>query len=283
VSCRIAWCVAALVAIGGAGCSQFDPPSYVGGFRVLGLKGEPPDVAPGATSTLEALVTAPADDLQWDLCRQVAVATQGETISPDCVSADTAPYLTPLGHGSTVSVTMPPDVTPDQLGAPDSTLGFYLPIRLRARSGGQTITAFYSLRLTTPPLPANQNPQLADIVVSAADGTHTLVDGTPLPVQASDTLTLQASVTPDSYEHYPLVDPVNQTATDTVEQIRFFWFTTAGELAHDITGNDNSGSPQTLTFQKHAPAPGTTIDLWVVARDERGGTDYTHRTLLISP
>jgi hypothetical protein len=36
----------------------------------------------------------------------------------------------------------------------------------------------------------------------------------------------------------------------------------------------------TLKLDKYLPASGTPIDIWVVARDERGGTDALHRTLI---
>ena len=39
------------------------------------------------------------------------------------------------------------------------------------------------------------------------------------------------------------------------------------------TGRNTSGP------QLHLPPSGTAIDLWIVGRDERGGTDYLHRTL----
>lgn len=278
MSYRIGWLLAGLLV---GGCGNFDPSSYVNGLRVLALKGDPPDVPAGGASTVRALIAGSTDELEWALCTRAGVASQGETLSPDCVKQDTAPYLIPLGSGPSVNVSMP-NVGPLDLGLPDSSGGLYVPIRLKARAGGETLTAIYPLRLTLPGLPANHNPTLDAIARVTGDVKERLVEGTPLSVRVSDTLTLRASVLPDDHEHYPLVDPATLVAVDTVESIRFFWFTTAGELAHEVTGNQ-ADPDQTLTFKKHVPAPGTTVDLYVVARDERGGTDYAHRTLLISP
>ncbi|MGZ3441640.1 MAG: hypothetical protein ACXVDD_19100, partial [Polyangia bacterium] len=66
-----------------------------------------------------------------------------------------------------------------------------------------------------------------------------------------------------------------RTATETV---RISWFTTAGSFDNDVTGVAKPDT--TLTLDKHLPAADTLIDLWVVARDERGGIDVKHATLM---
>jgi hypothetical protein len=52
------------------------------------------------------------------------------------------------------------------------------------------------------------------------------------------------------------------------------WFRAA---AHHPSANASDPTID-LRFDLHLPAPGAAIDLYVVARDERGGTDTAHRT-----
>jgi hypothetical protein len=73
-------------------------------------------------------------------------------------------------------------------------------------------------------------------------------------------------------------DPRTTPPRSVTETVRISWYTTAGEFDTDVTGPAKPDT--TLKLDKHQPAPGTTIDLWVVARDDRGGSDVMHRTLL---
>ena len=57
---------------------------------------------------------------------------------------------------------------------------------------------------------------------------------------------------------------------------------TAGSFANQGTGPDQDQT-FTLTDDAHLPRPGTRIDLYAVARDDRGGADWLHRTLVVAP
>ena len=132
------------------GCSAggFDPVTYLGGLRVLGVIADPPEVAPGARSHMTALALDTDTDgtpvmIEWAACTDSPGPV--EDVSPRCLTEAQAPFLTPLGTGPSADVTMP-DIDPTRLGRPDFTDGFYLPIRLRATAGTATLASIYRLR-----------------------------------------------------------------------------------------------------------------------------------------
>jgi hypothetical protein len=56
------------------------------------------------------------------------------------------------------------------------------------------------------------------------------------------------------------------------------WYVSGGRIGGRTTLLDPYTS---FALDQPAPAPGTTIDLWVVARDGRGGADWLHRSLVV--
>ena len=104
--------------------------------------------------------------------------------------------------------------------------------------------------------------------MSALDATA------PMPVRSGGALSLTVTFTPDSAQTYTAAD-----GTVTTESLTTSWFCTAGELSFEKT---SATQPETvLHLDQRLPAAGTQIDLYAVARDERGGTDFAHRTLLL--
>ena len=286
---RAALLLLALVAV--AGCrSNFDPASFVGGLRLLDVKAEPPDIGPGQTSLLSALVVNPgggAPTVTWDACLLTPPPASGQAVNIDCAALDAGADLIAFGVGPSVTATMPA-LDPSKRGLPDATNGFYLPVRARLDADGKTLVALYQLRIflgALSPNPPNQNPTLMGIYqvpsadAGAADQTA-LDDAKPIEVHANDKVALRALVTAASSESYLVFDgdPRTTPPRHVVEKIRVSWFTTAGTFDNDVTGVDKPDT--TLTLDKHLPPSGTTIDLWVVARDERGGSDWLHRTLV---
>src|SRR5215471_15193968 len=81
------------------------PPSFVSGLRVLAIEAEPPDVAPGGTSTVTALAidpAGPAPTASWSRCMRAPLA--GQAVNPDCVTPGAAGAdLVPVGSGLTVT------------------------------------------------------------------------------------------------------------------------------------------------------------------------------------
>ncbi len=267
------------------GCSNnFDPQSYIADLRLIAVTADPPDIPPGATSTLTATWANPggaAPAFAWAACLDPPSPTSGD-INPACAASDMGASFIPLaGSAPTVTVTMP-TLTMTELGLPDPSGGFYLPVRAIMTAGNQELTAFYRLRYffgTLSPNPPNQNPTLMDVYTipeadaGAAEQTTLGPDDAP-DVHAGDKLHLRAVLTPGSQEMY--IDPLQGT-TPITEIVTISWYTTAGTFNHDVTGQAEPDT--TLTFDKHLPSSGSAVQLWIVAQDERGGTNVLQRQL----
>jgi hypothetical protein len=274
------------------GCtSQFDPASFVDKLRLLAVKADAPEIAPGQTTTVTATTADPGGSLPtvtWDACLLPPPPATGEAVNQDCVSLPAGdPDLVHFGDGDSVTATMPM-LSPSMVGLPDQTNGVYLPVRVRLDADGNTLVGMYQLRIFLGPLspnPPNQNPQFTGIFIvpsadAGADDGAPIDATTPAVVSASGEVDLRALVTPESSETYQVYDgdPRTTPPRSVTEAVRISWYTTAGEFSNDVTGVEKPDT--TLKFDKHAPAPGTTIDLWAVARDDRGGSDVIHRQLL---
>jgi hypothetical protein len=284
VALALAVVATALAAALAAGCkNEFERASYIGGLRVLAIKAEPPEVPPGGSTHLEALVVDPvttAIEATWTACPQPSAGGSGATVDVACLDPDGGVPRTPLGTGLTATATMPM-VTPEALGPPDVTGGYYLPLVLDTAAAGETVQAVYLLRygLGGPP---NHNPHLNALQIVRPDGTFEDTDEAhPSTVAVGATVVLHATVTADSIEDYEAPDFAGGTHTVT-ETLRVSWFATGGRL---ISGNTPSGAAYTwLVLDTHLPNPpsgGAPVDLYLVVRDERGGLDWAHRRFLL--
>jgi hypothetical protein len=280
-----------------AGCSPgFDPASYVSPsqLRVLGVIADPPQAAPGQTSTLTAIAPELSDGTpityEWAICTQPPPPGTSN-VDSQCLTKDTASFLLPVAsNGPTAQVTMPADETMARLGVPDVTGGFYLPVRVRAHAGAQRVDTIYGLRLKFPMLPDNANPTIMSMAevdephdASPMVTTELATDPqNPTPVAARSEITLRLLLTADSYESYPRIQgiPPNLMITMATEQPRFLWYADAGVLTQDTTGQAQPDTVLKLD-DKHAPAPGSVIRVWAVVHDDRGGTAYTERFLVV--
>jgi hypothetical protein len=300
------------------GCGpSFDPASLVAGLRVLAVKAEPPELAPGETATLTPLIVdtrgldAGTPRVSWSLCLQAPLP--GSAVSNDCLSTDlgASDIVTQLGEGPTMQVTMP-NVTQAQLGVPDSTGGVYLPVIMRVTDGVESVATVYRLRYTakiatpffTGPLqPPNHNPKIEDILVSYGnDGGVAHLD--EIKINAKDRIAMRASMSADSAEVYPRIEgeiklpdggisldggikffdggidigPIH--LVEVTETLRVSWFTNIGRFVPDVTGEAGKLDAE-LRLDKYLVAPPADIDLYIVVRDDRGGTDFTTRKLLL--
>jgi hypothetical protein len=280
------------------GCSgDFDPASYLapGSLRILGIVADPPEVAPGETSTLTVItpdLPAPVS-YEWVVCTQPP-PPGSSSVDPLCLEADMGSFLVPVdGSGPSAQVTMPATASPQTLGVPDVSGGFYVPVRVRARMGDQTLDAVYGLRLALRGiLPANHNPTVAAaaLVDEPLDASPMMVTelstdpSAPTPVAAGTQPTLRVALTPDSFEVYPQLTgaPPDTTITMATEQPRFFWYADAGLFTEDTTGSANPDTKLQLDdANHHRPVPGDRISVIVVIHDDRAGTTFTRRYLIV--
>ena len=91
--------------------------------------------------------------------------------NPDCVTNPQAPYLEPIGEGTTVTATMPADVTPESLGQPDASGGVYLTLVANVTVGAESFAGVYRLRLGLP-ADGNQNPVQAGVLAVDVGGVR---------------------------------------------------------------------------------------------------------------
>lgn len=260
----------AIVMLLGACNKSFTPADHVEGLRVLAIKAEPPEAAPGAMTTLTALAvdtSGAAISVDWAACTEAAIPGTG-IVNPDCLQKDTAAFLAELGAGTPLAATVPM-IDPNIFAPPDASGGLYLPIRARVSTSGDRIDVIYQMRFGQSTMP-NHNPTLASVEVVAADGTTAPLDeATPLAVSSGQAITVRATFTPESVETY------TGQGKMLTEQLRVSWFATGGTFSEPVTGIPK---PDTVwTAVDPLPTSGSIIDVWVVGRDERGGTDFVHR------
>lgn len=257
--------LALVVALAGCG-ADFPNAALVDGLRLLGVQAEPPEAAPGQTVQLHAWVVDPsgaAIAVSWSACL-LPPGGDGQ-LDPACITGDADKVA--LGDGSDPVVVVP-DVDRAAFGPPDPTGGVYLPIVLRVTAAGGAVDGVYLLRLlgTEPP---NHNPRIGEV--------YPLDPTTAQPVHAGDALALHPTFSGDSAELYDVPQP-DGTLRSTKEIMTAQWFSTAGTFQDETSGSDVF---EKFTLDRHLPPAGSTIDIWIVGHDERGGTTLAHRALLL--
>ena len=258
--------VAAVALLGLAGCNQPLPDrALVTTLRVLGVRAEPPEAAPGTTVHFDALVADPKGNGRvlkraWAICNpgQGGVGTCGNP-------ANTAV----LGSGLTADWTVPADAL-SGLSATDAEMGrdVYVVLGVEFDDGtGQTDrsdhdVAFKRIRLSTNADP-NRNPKIDSLFVEKSPAATQ-------PVASGATLAIDAAPSADSRQKWS-----SPNGTSGEEDARFTWLITAGSLDSDVTYADGP----TVTNAWHTPGGSGDLTLWVVLRDGRGGIDWATRTV----
>ena len=251
--------------------------------RVLAIVSEPPEVLPGAATTVTALVGGPdgtiAADPAWSLCAAPKPPTEDNGVAVGCVEDQ----VVPIGDGASLPATIPTDACrtfgPDVISMgfrprpPDATGGYFQPIRadvpaLDIAFGFTRITC----NLANAPgdiaqtfhldYVANTNPTLEPLVIAGVPGTTSVASDT--------TVTLAATWPDDAVESYLYFDPDAQVLVTRRESMRLSWFATGGELAVDASAVGEGDPARSVTTTWHTPPAGTAT-LWLVLRDSRGG------------
>jgi hypothetical protein len=301
---RAPWICSILHVLVGCAPAPGPPPSIVTDVRILALRGDPAEAAPGAAVTVAALVVSPdgtvdAPAVDWARCDAPKPLGENNVVAADCLGDDVAP----LGTGPQVALAIPGDVcakfgpdTPQPKEGepplrprdPDVTGGFYQPIRgilPAAAASGADLVALALERVTCnlagaptdvaadfrARYQANRNPDLLD--VGGAGG----------PVAPGAKVVLDPRWSDDSAETFPLYDPVTRTLSDRRETLRLSFYATAGAFAHDRTGFSADDSSVTGANEWTAPSEPSTVHLWAVLRDSRGGVDWLSFALEVAP
>jgi hypothetical protein len=80
-------------------------------------------------------------------------------------------------------------------------------------------------------------------------------------------------------ERYVNFDLATQSVVDQREGIHVSWYASAGRFDQDRTGNAGSDDATTSDDGWAPPTQATTVDLWVVLRDDRGGIGWAEYVL----
>jgi hypothetical protein len=265
--------LASATALAVSGCAtDFLPESYLDGLRVLAIVSDPTELGPGEAVTLAPTVySLPADPVTstaWSFCPLTLGSPSGYACALPACEVPLVP-----GPGGTVTqdptalaldclarlgTTPPPGFVPGEVPETIETV-----FRLRVESAsGDVREAVKRVLLHTRGAPASRNrpPVIAGVELDGAAATPGAVAAT-IPPGSKARLTVR--VDPASVDSY--LDGNGRTVVETVV---VGFFSTAGRL------DDERGSApvaETFLVAKELEAGQTEAQVWVVARDLRGG------------
>jgi hypothetical protein len=285
-----------------AGCNNgFQKESIVVDLRVLALRSDPAevvvDVNPADLASVElpdVVVTALIGDPQGPRPLAYTLTACPMTDSRRCDDAS-APKVKFADMTTDDAEAMPPtgtlhvDVALLQAAlAADTFHGLGgIPVQVELAIGpvgGGADAAVYAEKFVTyaARIPAgrtaNRNPTIAELL---ADDTP-FDPMSPLSVAAGQRVTLEPKEPDGVRETYatPTLDGGERTFT---ENMRYSWLATAGSFSDEHTGGpvDAFGNQPLLRTHFTAPPEPGPVKIWVVQRDERGGTYWTERVVMV--
>jgi hypothetical protein len=246
--------------------------------RVLAIVSEPPEVLPGATVAVTALIADPTGTLAeapaWSLCDAPKPPTEDNAVADGCVQDEVTPIADPAMTAIPMDAceTYGPDVETAGFRPrdPDSTGGYYQPVRAQLPD---VDLAFGFTRITcdlaNAPGDLSHQYQIEYVANANPILEPPVLDVDPTAIAAGADVAITASW--PSVESYLYYDPVTETLVTRRESMRLSWFTTAGEFPVDASAVDEADPAQSVTTTWHAPATPGTAWLWLVLRDSRGG------------
>lgn len=264
--------------LGVASCSEDLPPqSLVDKFRVLGVRADLPEISPGETVRVDALLADPSGEGRavsylWAACVLGPAANTDDCMDPDAGGI--------IGLGFTPEFSFVAPAIPDGEDSAQVLVvllvcaggTFALPAvdggevsGFPECQGGDGATAYK--RVTVRDIvERNHNPRFADVAI---EGTSFGSEPLELPACAEGECrewTLTAAVTPESVETF--IEIAFGEPVERQEAVYVSWFATAGTFERIRSGVDN------LEVGWTPPAGPATVDLWFVLHDGRGGTDW---------
>ncbi len=296
------------------GCFDFNVEQEVTDLRVLAVQVEPPEVF--VDSAAPGLVVGVRTDPQPVQVRVLAVnpASDAELrysvvacVHDDTLRCDEQPHTTvPVAEGSARPDGFEFDFAPTaaQLNAwqpDDQFLGFgglYVTLSIRVDQPGEPTV--WAAKLVTynspnvlpgagqdppPPKTPNRNPELTALKIA---GTPTIERG-PIEVGRGDEVLLEPifheGATVEEYVVPLFPDPETRTLGGyrvLTEAISFDFYATAGGFdAGTLRTRDVTGDAEELEATWTAPDEVGEQRLWVVVRDDRGGTSWVERVFAV--
>lgn len=274
--------------------------ALVADTRLLAVRAEPPESAPGGPVHYTALVAGPTGTqtdaaILWSFCSSPAQPGEDSPVSSACLQVAPDPVAT----GNGVDLVTPANAcrnfgplgVPAQAGqpatqpnAPDATGGYRQPVqlvlngdlsfafeRLSCAPAGVSLDLAQAFRATYT---ANQNPRLLGLAAEA--------DGAPVDdggVAVGAAVSIIPTWTAESWESYVMLDPVDNALATRAETLWLAWFVTGGALDSDFTVPPASTTSASNRWQ--APGQGGTFYVWAVLHDDRGGIDFAELPIVV--
>jgi hypothetical protein len=275
--------------------------SLVTSTRILAVRADPAEAAPGASVTFTAFVagsggTVTSAGIDWSFCTAPKPLTEDNVVSNACLDSSS---LVAAGVGPTATAMTPSDgcsvFGPDIASTgfrprdPDGTGGYYQPLRADlARADSAFELARIHCDLANADAAAasafaaayqlNTNPQLLPLTATVA-GAPTALTGIPSGAR----VTLEASWPDASAETFAYFDAATQGVTVQRESMQVAWYSSGGALDTESTGRASGDSVTTSDDGWSAPSVAGTVHLWIVLRDSRGGVDFAEYDLVVGP
>jgi hypothetical protein len=304
-----------LIVVALVGCKPDlgSPASLITGLRILGVKTEPPEVAPGMPVKTDLLVVDPSGRMSpsamWALCLAHKPPAENNVVANDC--SQQGKQLEPIAEsGPRITVTIPPnacalngpDTPPTKMGEPpvrardaDVTGGYYQPFEVKVAAANAFVLERISCNLPNVAVEVakdfqmryqtNTNPAFLKLLVGGLDLPAVTQGASPATVHVTpgQSVGFEAFWTPESRENFPVYDLASQMIVDRTEQLTVSWFATAGEFDRDQTGTTEGDKASSITNLWVAPPVAGPVHLWIVLRDNRGGLDFREYLLTVGP
>ena len=302
--CHLLGSLCALAAL--SACAEPDFPEYneLEGFRVLALRATPPDLVPGDSTMLDALLYDEGRSVtrRWSLCPWPSDPSSGYPCLVDqalwddawaTAGLEAAPALTLGEEGGTLlalvddraglqrvcrellvrlgeAATLPPDC--------DGTWNWT--IRLAASTDDDAVDAILELPVLLQRAPErNQNPVIDGLTAGNVrfDASDPARDQVPL--ERDSKVPLRLLIAPDQSETYTPPRAVGESTSNLLprsEALLFTWFVAAGETSRmRSTFREGLESLRKASENSwHTPKSGRGADWIIVVRDNRGGVDF---------
>jgi hypothetical protein len=263
--------------------------------RIVAVRAEPAEAAPGSTVTFTALVAAPgggiaAPPIVWSFCSAPKPLTDDDVVSNACLDSSS---LVGAGRGVATTTATPSNgcssFGPDAPAGgfrpqdPDITGGYYQPLRVDL-TGAPTAFDLARIRCDLANAGATAAARFAAAYVNN-DNPHLLPltanGGAIASVAAGARVILQAAWPAADAETYAYFDPASQSVTTKREAMQVAWYSSSGALDTESTGRAEDDFTTTSDDGWTAPSAPTTAHLWVVLRDSRGGVDFAEYDVVV--
>jgi hypothetical protein len=289
---------AVLIALVACQPSLDDRISLVAEPRILAVRTDPAEAAPGQSAFFDALVVDAAGEsarvpIAWGFCTDRKPLAELAPFSERCRRGEA---IAPIGVGPDATATVPTDVcrrfgpevppSTSSEGRPldaDETGGFYQPVRLAASLGGSDVIALDRLRVACgasrvsaetlarfrAEYRANVNPEVVAIDVVRNSESRVVAPGERVTLRVRWPACTAAVCA--GREPYVAVDPTTSALVSRVETMLVSWYAPTGTFDADRTdASDGDLSENRWT----APPQEGTVPIHVVLRDDRGGSGW---------